>query len=295
MFESFKEHHKKILIIVFVVILIRFINLVGTDRDYNKVEGLAIDLLKPAFVIVDRVKDFSKSTFRVVLDYQRVKEENEALKDKLDQMSYLQQQMEKIIRQNQRLRESLNFKKYIPYKIVGASVIAHSADNWSNVLIVDRGSKVGIKRKMPVVAKNGYLIGIVQQVTAHTSQILLINDSNFVTGGLVRRDESRDLGIVKGQAQDNRLIMNNLSWDADIKIGDIIVTSGLSQYYPKGLPIGKVISVSPDNYGLTQLAMLNPFVEFDKIEEVLIITDFSTKKNLLKPLDAYPEFKGDVD
>ncbi|OCL25272.1 rod shape-determining protein MreC [Orenia metallireducens] len=292
MLEFLKEHRKKIVIIFLVVVLIRFINLVGRDRDYNKFEGLVIDLLRPGFVVVNSIQDFSKGTLRVILDYKSVKEENEELKDKIEKLNYSLRQIEKIMLENHRLRESLNFKKYAPYKVVGGTVIGHSADNWSNILVIDRGSKSGIRRKMPVVAKGGYLLGITQQVTAHTAQILLINDGNFVAGGLVQRKDSRNLGVVKGQTQESRLLMNNLSWDADIGIGDTIVTSG-SQYYPKGLPIGKVISVSPDNYGLTQSALIAPFIDVRKVEEVLVITDFSTKVDLLEPLNSNHQLEGE--
>lgn len=292
MLEFLKEHRKKVLIIVFIVILIRFINLVGRDRDYNKFEGLAIDLLKPGFVVVNSIQDFSKGTFRVILDYKSVKEENEKLKKKVENLNYSLRQLEKVMLENYRLRESLNFKEFVPYKVVGGTVVGHSSDNWSNILIIDRGSKAGIRRKMPVVAKGGYLIGITQQVTAHTAQILLINDGNFVAGGLVQREDSRDLGVVKGQTQESRLLMNNLSWDADIKTGDTIVTSG-SQYYPKGLPIGKIISVSPDNYGLTQSALIAPFIDVRRVEEVLVITDFSTKVDLLEPLNSDHQLEGE--
>ncbi|PRX28970.1 rod shape-determining protein MreC [Orenia metallireducens] len=290
--EFLKEHRKKILIIIFVIVLIRFINLVGRDRDYNRFEGLIIDLLKPGFVVVNSIEEFSKGTFRVILDYKSVKEENEKLKDKVENLNYNLKQIEKIMLENHRLRELLNFKEFAPYKVVGGSVIGHSSENWSNVLVIDRGSKAGIRRKMPVVAKNGYLLGITQQVTAHTAQILLINDGNFVAGGLVQRKDSRDLGVIKGQTQESRLLMNNLAWDADIRVGDTIVTSG-SQYYPKGLPIGKVISVSPDNYGLTQAALIAPFIDVRRVEEVLVITDFSTKVDLLEPLNSDHQLEGE--
>ncbi len=293
MWELFRQHQKKILIILFILVLVRFINVVGHDRTYNKAEELIIDLIKPALVIVNNVKNFFGNTLEVIMNYQQVKEENQILRKKLTKLEYKEKEMKKINQQNKRFREFLNFKEYAEYETVGASVIGHSADNLSQVIIIDQGSKAGIRRKMPVVGRNGYLLGVIKQVSSYTAQVLLLADSSFVTGGLIRREESRNLGVVKGQGNSGQLLMDNLSWDADVKKGDIIVTSGLSKYCPKGLPIGKVISVSPDNYGLTQAATIVPFLKVNKAEEILVVTDFSTKNNLLTTLEVYPNLEGE--
>jgi rod shape-determining protein MreC len=110
-----------------------------------------------------------------------------------------------------------------------------------------------------------------------------VTDKKVVVGGLVSRSSSRDLGVIRGREESNKLVMNDLSWDADIKEKDIIVTSGLSGNLPKGLPLGEVISVRPDNYGLTQEAILKPFLDLNKLEEVLTITDFTTKTDISLP------------
>ncbi|GAB6099086.1 rod shape-determining protein MreC [Halanaerocella petrolearia] len=290
MLEILRKHYKKISVIVLIALIILFINLMGIDEDYNLLEGTVVDLLNPIFLVSDIVEDWTSKSLRVVLSYKQVKEENERLRKKVATLLYNQQQLEKVMLQNQRLRKLLNFKKYTSYQVVGASVISYSTDNWSNSIIINQGEEAGLSSKMAVVAKNGYLIGRVQRTSQYTAQVILLNDPNFLIGGLVRREESRDLGIVKGQPKEDNLVMDNIAWDADIKIGDTIATSGLSQHYPKGIPIGEVISVSPDDYGLTQEATLTSFVDLRKLEEVLIIKDFDTKTDLLLPsLDKYPK------
>ena len=118
-------------------------------------------------------------------------------------------------------------------------------------------------------------MGRVDYVGSSSSQVSLIYDPEFVVGGIVQRNESRTIGIVKGQLNNNKMnIMEKISWDADIQKGDIIVTSGFSNNYPKGLPIGKVQEINPDNYGLSQSADIKLFSTINTIEEVLIITDF---------------------
>jgi len=104
----------------------------------------------------------------------------------------------------------------------------------------------------------------------------LLNSPEYVVGAIVQRQDSRAIGLVKGQINDEVYnIMDNLSWDASIKKGDIIVSSGLSSNYPRGIPIGLVDSVELDNYGLSQKAKIKLFMSEKTIEEVLIVTDFN--------------------
>ncbi len=290
MLEFMRQHYKKILVMFVVIIVIWFINLLGPDDDYNWFEGVVVDTLHPAFKMVNSVNNKLTEMIEVVVNYQEIKKENQQLRDKLADLQYNKQQITKIMIQNQRLRKLLNFKKYVPYQVVGTSVIGYSPDNWTSAVLIDRGEKVGIIAKMPVIAENGYLAGVIQRSSSHTAQAALLTDPEFVIGGLVRREESRALGVVKGQGKEqSKLVINNISWDADIQSEDIIVTSGLSKQIPKGIPIGKVISVTPDDYGLTQSATITPFVNLNKLEEVLVVTDYTAKTDeIVPPLKAYP-------
>ena len=284
MLDFLRKNHKIVLSILLLIALIRIVNLIGADKDYNLLEKIMIDyIFRPFFITIDGIKDVIGRNFKVITNYQEVKENNQELKDKIEQLNYKLTNLEKVKNENKRLRKILNFKERVPYQVVGASVISHSSDNWSQVVTINRGQKSGVKTKMAVVAEEGYLIGIVKRATDYTAQVLLITDQQFVTGGLVSRSSSRDLGVVRGRKGSKNLLMNNLSWDADIVSEDIIVTSGLSGNLPKGLPIGEVISVSPDNYGLTQEAKVKPFLDLNRLEEVLVITNFTTKTDVSLP------------
>ncbi|MGM0369382.1 MAG: rod shape-determining protein MreC [Bacillota bacterium] len=284
MLDFLRKNHKLILLILLLVSLIRIINLVGTDKDHNIFARVVIDyVFRPSFVVVNNIKTAINSNLEIIIDYQQVKQENKRLEDEISDLNNQRIKLKKTLDENKRLRELLNFKERVPYQFIGASVIGHSADNWSDVITINRGQKSGIEAKMAVVAKDGYLIGIIKRVTNYTAQVLLVTDKKFVVGGLVSRSSSRDLGVVRGQEESAELVMNDLSWDADIKEEDTIVTSGLSGNVPKGLPLGEVISVRPDNYGLTQEAILEPFLDLNKLEEVLVVTDFTTKTDISLP------------
>jgi rod shape-determining protein MreC len=199
--------------------------------------------------------------------YHRHMAENERLKD---QMAFLQQKLvtlEELRAGNQRLTRLLSLKEETPFKVIAASVIARAADNWSSAVIIDKGSKSRIRRGFIVVNYSG-LVGRVAEAYDSTSRIVLINDPLLGVSALVQR--SRQEGFVSGTLGTS-LIMRYLPRDADIQVGDVIVTSGLTDMYPKGLLIGKVIDVSEEFSGLSRCATIKPAANLSNIEEVLVI------------------------
>ncbi|MCG8515605.1 MAG: rod shape-determining protein MreC [Halanaerobiales bacterium] len=215
-----------------------------------------------------------------VVNIDQVLSENESLRQRIAEL-----ESEKLIHsyqaaENERLRDLLAFKKLVPFKTIGARVIGYSTSPWQNKIIINRGKGDGISEKMPVISYNGCLIGRVDYVGAGSAQITLVNNHDFVVGGIVQRVDSRAIGLVKGVVDQYHInIMDSISWntesrEGDIVSGDIIVTSGLSDSYPRGLPIGKVISVQKDNYGISQIAEIELFKGLKTIEEVLVITEF---------------------
>jgi rod shape-determining protein MreC len=151
--------------------------------------------------------------------------------------------------------------------VVPARVIGRSADNWSSIVIIDKGSYNGIRRGFVAINYLG-LVGRVIEVGDTASKIMLINDPSLGVSSVVQR--SRQEGLVSGTLG-RSLIMKYLPKDADIQPSDTIVTSGLTSAYPKGLLIGTVVSIGEEFSGLSRYAIIMPAVNLSSIEEVLII------------------------
>jgi rod shape-determining protein MreC len=172
-----------------------------------------------------------------------------------------------IILENARLNNLLSLKQKSSYKLVAARVIGRSPDSWSSVIIIDKGRHSGIRPGMVVINYLG-LVGRVTESAESTSKITLLNDPNIGVSCVAQR--SRQEGLVSGTLG-NDLIMKYLPKDADINVSDIIVTSGLTEAYPKGLLIGKVVYVGDELSGLTRYCLVRPAVNLSSIEEILII------------------------
>lgn len=193
--------------------------------------------------------------------------ENKSLKDEVDVLRTRLARMEELARENERLRELLNFKETSDYPLVAARVIARSAQSWSSIFLIDKGADDGIKKGMGVITRGGF-VGRIIQVQSDISRVLLISDPNLGVSAMSQR--SRQEGLISGTLG-KMLIMRYLPDEPDIVPGDIIVTSGLAETYPKGLIIGTVIEVNRDISGLSYHALVQPHADLGTIEEVLVI------------------------
>ncbi|MCM8780389.1 MAG: rod shape-determining protein MreC [Candidatus Omnitrophica bacterium] len=223
----------------------------------------AVDILKYPLIAFN----LARRQIEGLIFYQRNLIQNETLKRELGLLKHKLQAMEEIRLENIRLKNLLSFKQRSVYNLLAARLIARSPDSWSSIIIIDKGSNSGIKPGMVAIGPEG-LIGRVTEVTLSTSKIMLINDPNLSVSAILQR--SRQEGLVSG-ALGNTLVMKYLPRQADIKIQDVVVTSGLTGAYPKGLPIGLVSEIVEEFSGLSCYAIIKPFVNLSNIEEVFII------------------------
>jgi rod shape-determining protein MreC len=201
----------------------------------------------------------------------RLREENLTLRAKADAYDAIRSRMEEIEFENERLRALLGFTRSVELEYVAANVVARNPDNWFSRLTINRGSADGIAKDMPVVTPQG-VVGRIIEVSSNVSVVQLLTDRSSGAGGIVQ--SSRDAGIVNGQgSQSPFLVMMLFARDAVVNEGDTIVTSGFGEIYPPGLYIGRVVEVRREQYGLIRQATIRPGVEFNRLHEVLVITN----------------------
>lgn len=200
------------------------------------------------------------------------------------QVAQMQQQLDALQMENQSLKEykseAERLQKLLAFRdtnistmqLQAAHVIARSPNNWYKNVSIDRGSQDGMAKGMPVICPEG-LVGRVTYVTAHSAQVTLITDREIAVGAILEKDRETN-GIVEGFGNNTELRMQNIPFYSQIQVYDVIVTSDLSQTYPKGIPIGTVTEVVKEPGGLLLKASLKPAVDFDRLEEVLVIMSY---------------------
>ena len=207
-----------------------------------------------------------------------VLDENKELKSKVDDLTEENNQLRQDTYELSRLRELYELdEKYPGYTKVGARIIEVTTDNWSKAFKVDKGSDDGIKKDMNVIAGGG-LVGIVADVGKNYSIIkTVVEDNNSVSGMLI---DTNDTCIVEGDIElsDSGLIkLTHFKSDITVRDGDKIVTSNISDKYLQGILIGYAKDVEPDSNNLTQSGYLVPAVDFNYLQEVLIITEMKNQ------------------
>lgn len=218
-------------------------------------------------VISEGLKDF----FGYFRDNAALRAENDQLQAQLDARQGDLLELKEVRIENERLNQLLEYKysHQNQYDVALAEVIGRDPSNWYRTVILNIGIREGIRTDMPVVTAVG-LVGRVVAVTAHTSEVLLLLDNESAVGARIL--ETRDTpGVVEGDGQSNDLKMVHLSHDEVVTPGQTVITSGFSSIFPKGLPIGTVKEVSLEPNGLTQTAVIEPFADFSRLEEVLVI------------------------
>ena len=212
-----------------------------------------------------------------------MQEENKKLKAEVDTLRYANIQMAEIWAENQRLSNLLQYKNEAKnLKLQTAKVIGKNIGDTKDTVLINLGSNAGLRENMAVVNASG-LVGIIDETYPDAARILLITSPRCKVGGIVLRANSRVVGVANGlTGGDAVLQMSNMARDADIVEGDIVVTSGFGGNHPGGLVIGTVSEVSLNVGGLLKQAKIVPTVDFGRLEEVMVVTDYQNPSNLIK-------------
>lgn len=267
--------NKPVLIVIAVVVLSAIIALVShlTDRlparmasgVITPVEKVVYKMLSPVINLSDGIKNGGKYA-----------EENEQLRAQIDELIMENRSVEDYLEENKRLRELLGIKEaMVNCRTVAAEVIAYDWDNFSETVVINRGSSDGLELEDAVITAEG-VVGRVTELGKGWARITtLISPKHFMG---VRISRTGDLAVAEGEAElapDRKLRLGYISGAAKVIEGDIIETSGVGGIYPPGIAVGKVTEVSVESSGTVAYAVVEPSAPLEKVKEVLVITDWS--------------------
>lgn len=222
------------------------------------------------------------NTVNSVGELRKLKKEYDELVIKLEKFEQMQRSNVDIRKENERLKEQLDFVSSIEEKNIPAQIISRDLDNNYSYLTINKGSINGIKKNMPVVAfQNGNqgLVGKIVQVGTFTSQVIPIyNINNMVS---TRIQNTRDLGLVSGLgSQDQPLILQYIRKRVlpELNYGDIIVTSGENDNYKRDIPVGTISKIETISYNSSLYIEILPIIDFSRLENVVVINPKELKE-----------------
>lgn len=218
-------------------------------------------------LFLSRISAAVSREWQSVVSWRNLARENRALRQRVKTLESEKKQLLRYLEENRRLRRLLDLQPHLPRSSIAAEVIASNVTNWFRRVWVSRGSRDGVQVKDVVVTPDG-LVGQVLQVGPRSSHVLLLTDAESRVGASIAR--SGAVGIVEGTGQ-RTCQMTRLDWRADVREGDLVITSGQSQIFPKGILIGRVVAVRKDPHLSTQTATIEPAVPLEKLDHVLVL------------------------
>lgn len=224
-------------------------------------------VVTPVQSLLVRIHRGALGVWTTYVDWKSVRSENNVLRHEAERLRLQVLQSEETRQENARLRRLLELHERLPLSALTGEVVGREEDGWVRALTVNRGRGNGVTRQIPVIVPEG-LVGRVLQVRAGASVIQLINDPASTVGGVIQR--TRTPGLVEGHTEGS-VRLKFMARGAQVEVGDLVVTSGVGNLFPKGLPIGRVVAIQDKGSALFHFAVLAPAVDFARVEEVLLL------------------------
>jgi len=264
---AFVSRHRALFVLVTVVAAQLMLLSLQIIRNHHVrlIRYWAVETFDPFERSLGGIVNVSFTAYRTYRHLWHAEQENQEL---YGQLATAQEQIQRLGEQageTQRLRALLDFKNELAFQTVAAEVIASSPGENSNAIFVDKGTDSGLTNDLAVITPQG-VVGKILAIFPHSAQVLLITDPSSGVG--VTLSQSRVQGILKGGNNsfcDLHYVMN----EEVVNRGEAVVTSGLDQVYPKGLPVGTVVNVGDGN--IYKTIAIKPSVDLNRLEVVLVV------------------------
>jgi rod shape-determining protein MreC len=215
-----------------------------------------------------RGTDSVKNLFQTIFTIKNLARENAVLSQKIDELSFENARLQSAKEENAALRRSLSFQEQSLNNLLGVEVLSMDPTGFSQSVVINKGYNAQIKPGQPVVVAPGLLVGKIAKVYQSTAEVILITDPSVVVNGEVA--ESSAKGLVKGE-HGLGLIFGLVTQNELIKTGDQVITSGLSNDYPRGLLVGEITSIRSSSSELFQKAYVSPAADLRNLRFLFVI------------------------
>jgi rod shape-determining protein MreC len=273
-------------LVVLALILITVSFREPTSGPLHGVQSAGATVLRPFEVAAERVAQPFRDVYGYFAGLVHVKSENEKLKAEVNQLRQQALLGEAARSQNQNLRKQLNFidSPLFPsdYTPVNTRIIGWR-NEFDERVVIAAGRNNGIHQETPVVTSDG-LVGSVTQVSPTAALVTLLTDESSSVAA--RDQDTGAFGIVRHGAGQNSLILDRVTKDKVVKVGQVIVTAGTrsKQYpslFPANIPVGYVVSVGQSDTATFKQIQVQPFVDFSSLDAVTAL--ITKKKNPQAP------------
>lgn len=276
----FRSKQFKVILAVFLSFVLLTVTFQIIGQKMAPTANIAGAIAAPFQSMTKSVIDFFKNLDTIYNDGEEILLENTKLKNQLNELREKISDYEKISAENEFYKEYLKLKEVNEdFEFVPATLISYDVDDPYKSFVINSGSSSGIELYDPVISEAG-VVGYITELGISTAKVTTILSKDITVGALDNR--TSDSGLVSGTlhyAEKNTCKFYNLSRSCSVAIGDYVVTSG-EGIFPDGLIVGEIESIGSDEIDNSIYAVISPFVNFDEIKNVMVITDFDGQGGL---------------
>lgn len=230
-------------------------------------QGVLLEIAVPVQQVVTAPVDWARDTWQGYVALVEIRVENEALRAALERLEEENLQYREALVASGHLERIAAMRDDFATPMLPSEIVGLDVSPWFRSVLVDRGHGHGVQAGNPVITDAG-VVGLVTRTSPHAAKTMLMLDRQSTLDSVVQRSRTR--GVVRGRGMD----MPHFEFEvrgSDVEIGDVIITSGLGGVYPKGLRVGEVVALDDPGGSLMQIAILEPAVDFGKLEQVFIM------------------------
>lgn len=274
----FLLRHKGLLLALIAVLIALTLAVVTalTGGYASPVSNFLGSVTKPFQTGITKLSDSIASIYGYMYEYDALKAENEALKNQIAEMEEAARLSEASNEENERLRKLLGLmERRRDLDVESATITARDVSNWASTFTISRGSSMGIEPGSGVMNEEGFLVGVVIEVGANWATVTTLIDTDMEAGAFISR--TGQPAVAEGHfdlMRQGALRLSYLPKEADVKNGDLVLTSGIGGKFPRDLVIGYITDVHTDETGISAYAVVQPAVELDKLTQVFVIKSF---------------------
>jgi len=239
----------------------------GPERELSGWTGAILDIAAPVQKMIAFPFDLTQNAWRHYVSLLDASDTNAGLRARLAALEEENLQLREALIASGRLARIAEIRADFEVPMLPSELVGVDPSPWFRSALIDRGREQGVRSGMPVISEQG-LVGLVTATSTHAAKAMLLLDRQSAVDGIVQRSRSR--GIARGRGTSD-LEFEFVVRGSDVRIGDVVISSGLGGVYPKGIRIGKVVSVSDPGSALMQTATLVPAVDFGRLEQVFVM------------------------
>jgi rod shape-determining protein MreC len=236
-------------------------------RDLPWWQGLILEVAIPIHDFVAVPTDFVRGFVNDYVALLDVRSDNERLRDRVAELEEANLQYREALVAGEHLQQIAAMRDDFEIPMLPSAVVGLDVKPWFRSVLMDRGGVHGVRAGNPVITAEG-IVGLVTATSPHAAKTMLLLDRQSAIDGIVQRSRAR--GIARGQGTED-MEFEFVVRGGDVRVGDVVITSGLGGVYPKGVRLGTIEALSDAGGRLLQTATLKPAVDFGRLEQVFVM------------------------